>query len=239
MIKIDKKTLEAAVKLSQTKREVLLNLQRSDSSSSYNLLRRLIKRYNVDDSHLLNRSAMTKKLYTDGKLFKRDNADMFCEHSKIARNVVKKRILRDNLIHYTCGLCSQQPIWNGKELTLILDHINGTRDDHRLENLRFVCPNCEAQLPTHCRGNYDISRRCKNRTRAEYQADKSKRYVFKQQKYIPLVLLSGIDFTKFGWTSKVAVIIEQPVQKVNKWMKRFMPDIYNSQCFKRKNAPMV
>ncbi len=35
-------------------------------------------------------------------------------------------------------------------MSMILDHINGVRDDHRLENLRMVCPNCAATLDTHC-----------------------------------------------------------------------------------------
>ncbi len=35
-------------------------------------------------------------------------------------------------------------------MRLILDHINGVRDDHRIENLRIVCPNCAATLDTHC-----------------------------------------------------------------------------------------
>lgn len=33
---------------------------------------------------------------------------------------------------------------------LILDHINGVRNDNRLENLQIVCPNCAATLETHC-----------------------------------------------------------------------------------------
>lgn len=33
---------------------------------------------------------------------------------------------------------------------LILDHINGVRNDNRLENLRILCPNCNATLDTHC-----------------------------------------------------------------------------------------
>ena len=41
-------------------------------------------------------------------------------------------------------------MWRGKPLGLILDHINGVRDDNRLENLRIVCPNCAATLETHC-----------------------------------------------------------------------------------------
>jgi hypothetical protein len=35
-------------------------------------------------------------------------------------------------------------------MSLILDHINGVRDDNRLKNLRIVCPNCAATLDTHC-----------------------------------------------------------------------------------------
>ena len=38
-------------------------------------------------------------------------------------------------------------------MSLILDHINGVNNDNRLENLRIVCPNCNATLDTHCRGS--------------------------------------------------------------------------------------
>jgi hypothetical protein len=30
-----------------------------------------------------------------------------------------------------------------------IDHINGVRDDHRLENLRMLRPNCHSQTPTY------------------------------------------------------------------------------------------
>lgn len=47
-----------------------------------------------------------------------------------------------------CSICQQPPSWNGKPLTIILDHINGKPDDWRVTNLRLVCPNCDIQLPT-------------------------------------------------------------------------------------------
>jgi len=37
----------------------------------------------------------------------------------------------------------------GKPMPLILDHINGINNDNRIENLRFVCSNCDTQLPTY------------------------------------------------------------------------------------------
>ena len=49
------------------------------------------------------------------------------------------------------------------------------------------------------------------------------------------LLSSDIDFTKLGWVKKTSIIIETKHQKVNKWMKRNMPDFYNTKCFKRKS----
>jgi hypothetical protein len=40
-------------------------------------------------------------------------------------------------------------VWNGKPLKLVLDHINGVNGDNRVENLQFLCPNCNSQQNTH------------------------------------------------------------------------------------------
>ena len=52
-----------------------------------------------------------------------------------------------------CELCGQGDVWRGSPIALILDHVNGVADDNRLANLRIVCPNCAATLPTHCGRN--------------------------------------------------------------------------------------
>ena len=47
-----------------------------------------------------------------------------------------------------CYFYKNPLIWNGKKLKPILDHISGNNSDNRTKNLRFLCPNCESQLPT-------------------------------------------------------------------------------------------
>ena len=48
-----------------------------------------------------------------------------------------------------CGILT----WQNKKLSLHLDHINGTNNDHRLKNLRLLCPNCHSLTPTYCGKN--------------------------------------------------------------------------------------
>lgn len=74
---------------------------------------------------------------------------VFCENSTYARHSIKARIRTNNLIEYKCACCGLGPEWHGEPMPLILDHINGVNNDNRLENLRFVCSNCDSQLPTY------------------------------------------------------------------------------------------
>ncbi len=70
--------------------------------------------------------------------------------STYSRSSLKKRLFAAGLKQRRCELCGQGELWNGRRIGLILDHVNGVRDDNRLENLRIVCPNCAAGLDTHC-----------------------------------------------------------------------------------------
>jgi hypothetical protein len=73
--------------------------------------------------------------------------------STYSRFHLKRRLLAEGLVENRCALCGQEPEWQGRQMALVLDHINGVRDDNRLENLRIVCPNCNATLDTHCGRN--------------------------------------------------------------------------------------
>lgn len=76
------------------------------------------------------------------------NKDLFKENSNHGRQNLKERIIKQNLIEYKCDICNLGSHWNNQKLTLQLDHKNGIHNDNRLENLRFLCPNCHSQTNT-------------------------------------------------------------------------------------------
>lgn len=76
--------------------------------------------------------------------------DVLVEGSTYERSSLKRRLYDEGLKERACELCGQGEEWRGARMGLILDHVNGVPDDNRLDNLRIVCPNCNATLDTHC-----------------------------------------------------------------------------------------
>lgn len=146
----DKDELVKIIAESKSHNEILNKLNKNNSSNSYRSLKRATDRYNIDVSHLMSSSDVLKLRYLEKYI---SNENLFVVNSKTSRGTIKKRIIKDKLIEYKCIKCGQDEIWKNEKLTLILDHINGINNDNRLENLRFVCPNCNSQLSTHCRKN--------------------------------------------------------------------------------------
>lgn len=56
----------------------------------------------------------------------------------------------------------------------------------------------------------------------------------KWEPFKQLVVDSEIDFSSFGWVKQVAKLLGIKHQKVNAWMKRYLPEFYELRCFKRK-----
>lgn len=89
----------------------------------------------------------------------RNDEDIFIEDSPVSQSTLRRHYFDGQYSEYRCAICGQEPIWNGKELTLTLDHINGHNKDDRLENLRWVCPNCDRQLDTFSGRNISKEKR--------------------------------------------------------------------------------
>lgn len=76
------------------------------------------------------------------------NEIIFVENSTFNNRTALKKRLYALGVKKECASCGQGPEWNGKPLTLQLDHINGVHNDNRIENLAIVCPNCHSQTDT-------------------------------------------------------------------------------------------
>lgn len=98
-----------------------------------------------------------KSALNDDRIKSKYINELFVENSGARREYIKGLIIKHNLIEYKCSDCGLNNIWNGKVLSLQLDHINGVRNDNRIENLRFLCPNCHTQTETWCSKNKGIT----------------------------------------------------------------------------------
>lgn len=142
----EKKLIEVLPR-AETISDILVALGLQVRPGNYRTIQSYIKKMNLDISHLKG-----NKVSRGGKIGRRDE-EAFKENSIEHTGCLKRRIIKNNLIPYICAICESPPIWRGEKLVLILDHINGINNDNRLKNLRFLCPNCNSQQPTFCRGN--------------------------------------------------------------------------------------
>lgn len=71
------------------------------------------------------------------------------EHPEYQTGKLKLRLYKENILKEQCVECGIGNEYNDKPITLELDHINGIRHDHRLSNLRILCPNCHSQTNTY------------------------------------------------------------------------------------------
>ena len=108
---------------------------------------------------------------------------LLVENSRHPRNILRRHIIKNNLLPYKCAICGCVE-WQGKTLSLELDHINGINNDNRIENLRFLCPNCHSQTDTFGSKNrreteskYELTEEQTNKIISEYIILKNKKKV--------------------------------------------------------------
>lgn len=132
-------------------------------------------------------------------------------------HLLKQKLYKLGFKKRLCEECGQGEEWRGKKMSLILDHINGVNNDNRIENLRIICPNCNATLDTHCGKNRKPK---KNSTKL----------VVKEQKYgeeiIEMVIKNG--YVKTG------VIYNVSDNAIRKWVKKLG---YDPKTLKRDVIP--
>ena len=142
------------LKKSSTISEVLFKLGYTVKGNSwgYSQVKRRMDDLNLDYSIFKGKSAVIK---TD-RLNNVKKEDILKENCKHQRTVLRRYVIKNNLIPYKCAICGCIE-WQGKTLSLELDHINGINNDNRLENLRFLCPNCHSQTSTYGSRNQQLN----------------------------------------------------------------------------------
>jgi 5-methylcytosine-specific restriction endonuclease McrA len=138
------------VEQSSSYSEVLVSLGLvPKGGTSSKALKRRIEALSISTTHFKVRGEWAKTTHAMEDILVEDSS-----YTNMHR--LKLRLVADGLIDYLCNECGNTGIWRNKPITLQLDHINGVSNDHRLTNLRFLCPNCHTQTETYSGRNKGV-----------------------------------------------------------------------------------
>ena len=134
------------IKKSNRMKDVLDSFGLKNKGGNHRTVKERIIFLNLDVSHFL--TSVESSCYSRRVTLEYFKKSYLTNNSNKERKDIKKYLLKFNLLKWCCNNCNNNGIWNGKKLSLQLEHINGVSNDNRLENLCFLCPNCHSQTET-------------------------------------------------------------------------------------------
>ena len=142
-------TTDEALKLIVEKSESIYDVLRAIgckiAGGSHSHYSARIKKLGLDTSHFKGQGSNKGKKFPD-KMTKASDVLVLRESGNRQKsNLLVRSMIECGVIH-ECSKCKVPPVWMGNPLTLDVDHINENWLDDRLENLRFLCPNCHSQF---------------------------------------------------------------------------------------------
>jgi len=147
-----KDELVKATKDSKSFSDVLRKCNKQITGPSMAILKKYLKLYEIDTSCLVHA--------WESNIKRARHINEYLKYgSHIGSSKLKKKLYQYGLKEEKCEECGQPPEWNGKKLTLQLDHVNGDNKDNRIENLSILCPNCHTQTKTYSMGNSKLLRK--------------------------------------------------------------------------------
>ncbi|MFB7341531.1 HNH endonuclease signature motif containing protein [Streptomyces hydrogenans] len=137
-----REVLAEAVAASTNMTDVLRRLGVELVGGQHTHISRRIKAYGIDVSHFTAPSARGRP-----RRPRTPDAFLVRQTGTRARRVPSDRLawaMTETGVRKRCARCGNEGIWRGRPLRLEIDHINGDWRDNRIENLRFLCPNCHS-----------------------------------------------------------------------------------------------
>lgn len=86
-----------------------------------------------------------RKKAVEARKRKREETYSLLPWLKLPKDEKRRRVLAEQ--DGKCLYCRLDK-WQGTNLTLELDHVDGVKTNDARENVRFLCPNCHSQTPT-------------------------------------------------------------------------------------------
>lgn len=146
---LSKKSFGLIVKKSVSYADICRNLGLRRQSGYYRTIQKRIKNDGIDINHFLPVTELFSKNYNFMWINKEDFLIRLNSDKEICEDTLKKKLIEFNLIPHKCK-CGIESEWCKEKLILQLDHIDGNHNNNRLENLRWLCPNCHSQTKTFC-----------------------------------------------------------------------------------------
>lgn len=133
--------------------DILKALNLTCTMGNYTTLEKWLIRHKIPTAHFgkyhEDRSNRHQRSAHNNRKVVRWTVETACQLNSYAdRSIVKRLLIETSAIPYMCK-CGNRGEWEGAPLTLQLEHKNGNRQDHRVENLCFLCPNCHSQTTTY------------------------------------------------------------------------------------------
>lgn len=140
--------LAEAVRMADSVTGVLRGLGIAPAGGSHAHISRRIRRMGLDTSHFHSRGRSIPNSLRKGpkEIFVR-----LPKGSRRTRPYQLRRALIEAGRPHRCAGCDVGPLWQGKELVLHVEHLDGDSMNCLQENLEFLCPNCHSQTASYAR----------------------------------------------------------------------------------------
>jgi hypothetical protein len=128
-------------------RQVLILVGLVPAGGNYKRVKNIIDENSINITHMTGKGWNTKN--KSGNLILNKKASLeeilvLGSSYKGGTYKLKNKLLSEGIKDNVCEECGITE-WMGNPISFELHHVNGNGSDNRLENIKFLCPNCHAQ----------------------------------------------------------------------------------------------